>query len=228
MVGNHCLYNMPRAQLNKAFNIHSPEADCSYYSFVHQGFRFIILDGYDISAEGWAVGHPKSAVALTLLATVNPNRNQNSPEGLDGLQRRFVRFNGGVGPQQLRWLRQELQEAGRQKQRVVVCSHQPLHPESAAPVCLLWNYASVLSLLWERPRGEVVAVFAGHAHRGGYVRDEQGIHHQVVEACLETPPGQDAHALVYAYEDRLVVEGRGAVRSLVMPFETVEGGGASC
>jgi hypothetical protein len=71
------------------------------------------------------------------------------------------------------------------RERVVVLCHQPLHPGTAGAVCLLWNYAVVLQLLWERPRGEVVACFAGHAHRGGYVQDTHGIHHQVLEAALE-------------------------------------------
>eukprot|EP00953_Heterococcus_sp_UTEX-ZZ885_P021360 11915-Heterococcus_DN1.PRE.2 len=87
-------------------------------------------------------------------------------------------YNNQAASQQ-RVITQQLPE------RVVVLCHQPLHPGTAGAVCLLWNYAVVLQLLWERPRGEVIACFAGHAHRGGYVQDTHGIHHQVLEAALE-------------------------------------------
>eukprot|EP00953_Heterococcus_sp_UTEX-ZZ885_P005225 3292-Heterococcus_DN1.PRE.4 len=160
MLGNHCLYNLPRAELNEQLGIStsvqlvavmshaitatayvtqhalvsdttichcyakllipllitaSQEPDCSYYSFTKEGFRFIVLDCYDISAEGWDPEHPKSLYARSILDKINPNRNQNSPAGLDGLNQRFVRFGGAVGPRQLLWLKMQLEEAGDAK-----------------------------------------------------------------------------------------------------------------
>jgi manganese-dependent ADP-ribose/CDP-alcohol diphosphatase len=70
---------------------------------------------YDISAEGWDPEHPKSLYARSILEKINPNRNQNSPAGLDGLNQRFVRFGGAVGPRQLLWLKMQLEEAGNEK-----------------------------------------------------------------------------------------------------------------
>ncbi len=36
-------------------------------------------------------------------------QNKNMPDGMIGVQRRFVMFGGGVSEQQLEWLEQELQ-----------------------------------------------------------------------------------------------------------------------
>jgi len=36
-------------------------------------------------------------------------QEKNSPDGLEGVQRRFVKFGGGVSRQQLEWLQQQLQ-----------------------------------------------------------------------------------------------------------------------
>jgi hypothetical protein len=58
---------------------------------------------------------PKSLYARSILDKINPNRNQNSPAGLDGLNQRFVRFGGAVGPRQLLWLKMQLEEAGDAK-----------------------------------------------------------------------------------------------------------------
>lgn len=57
--------------------------------------------------------------------------------------RRFVQYNGGVGPEQLRWLEQQLADASRAGQRVVAFGHVPLHPAVTDEKALLWNYDEV-------------------------------------------------------------------------------------
>jgi hypothetical protein len=42
---------------------------------------------------------------------------------------RFVPFNGGIGKDQMRWLENELDEAWREKQYVIVCCHIPYQGE---------------------------------------------------------------------------------------------------
>ena len=58
-------------------------------------------------------------------------QDKNSPAGLEGPARRFVRFNGGVSDAQLSWLKQTLAEAAASEQRALVCCHLPLHPGGA-------------------------------------------------------------------------------------------------
>lgn len=74
----------------------------------------------------------------------------------------WVAYNGGVGPEQLRWLRQELQIAQDVQQRVVVFGHCPIHPGSVNNRLntLLWNYAEVLDVLAAFPQ-VVAATFTG-------------------------------------------------------------------
>jgi manganese-dependent ADP-ribose/CDP-alcohol diphosphatase len=111
MIGNHCLYNLPRHELNSIFEIPTSEnTQQSYYSFdPHPGFKFVVLDGYDVSALGWPEDHPYTKLAIEILNTRNPNSEKNSPEGLEGVERRFVKFNGGVGEAQLQWLERTLE-----------------------------------------------------------------------------------------------------------------------
>lgn len=76
MIGNHCLYNHPRHILNAKLAIveHQGAAEHSYYSVVpHPGWRFVVLDGYDVSLLGWPPGHPYHEAALKLLDEKNPN-----------------------------------------------------------------------------------------------------------------------------------------------------------
>jgi 3',5'-cyclic AMP phosphodiesterase CpdA len=92
-----------------------------------------------------------------------PGQDKNSPEPMVGVDRRFVKFGGGVSDAQLDWLRLRLAEAAAAGQRVVVFCHLPLHPSTCAPACLLWNYEAVLPLL--QASGVVVATLAGHTHQ---------------------------------------------------------------
>lgn len=53
VIGNHCL-TVPRNYLLQKLNIESKNnLETIYYDFVIQNFRFIILDGTDISLYGW-------------------------------------------------------------------------------------------------------------------------------------------------------------------------------
>jgi len=47
----------------------------SYYSFSpHPAWRFVVLDGYDVSMLGWPPGHPLHQQAAAILEERNPNK----------------------------------------------------------------------------------------------------------------------------------------------------------
>lgn len=218
MIGNHCLYNLPRVELNKLFKIPPSSDERSYYEFSpYPGFRFVVLDGYDISVLGWPEEHPNAQMAIRLLDRINPNEDKNSPIGLKGDMARFVMFNGGLGNDQLSWLDNVLRTASGSNEKIIVCCHLPLHPGTlGSPSALCWNYLDVLVTL--QKYSCVVACLSGHAHTGGYAMDSHGIHYVVLEAVLECPPGDDAFGVVDVFPDRLSLTGRGRLTSRDMYF----------
>jgi manganese-dependent ADP-ribose/CDP-alcohol diphosphatase len=136
-----------------------------------------------------------------------------------GNEKRFVAFNGGVDEPQLEWLRTTLQEAKQNRERVIVLSHQPILPGSSSPVCLIWNYHDILKVLRDYSC-TVIASFSGHAHRGGYQRDdESGIHFRVIEATLESPDPHRTYGFVDIHHDRIVVRGLGNCSSATYDFD---------
>lgn len=217
MIGNHCLYNLPRDKLLPLLEIPSVD-DHAYYDFSPTPeYRFVVLDGYDISAIGWPQNHPSTLEALNFLREKNPNSEKNSPSGLAGVERRFLMFNGAVGKQQLEWLDCILQEASKLKQKVVICCHLPLDPVASTHEALLWNYDEVMDVIH---RYNCVKVcLAGHDHRGGHSVDSCGIHHRVLEAALECPPGSDSFGYVNVYDDRLSLIGTDRLQSTEMCFK---------
>lgn len=56
----------------------------------------------------------------------------------------------------------------------------------------------------------ILASFSGHAHKGGYVRDEEsGIHFRTLEAVLESPDPIRTYGIVEVWADRMIVKGSG-------------------
>jgi hypothetical protein len=58
----------------------------------------------------------------------------------------------------------------------------------------------------------------GHEHDGGFSKDKHGIYHKTFESPLEVEEGNTAYGTFFVYEDRLVLEGSGAVKSDVWKF----------
>lgn len=222
--GNHDLYNFGREELGRRLGVPFVEEDdgalVGYRSYVPPGtdVRVVLLDAYDVAVLDRPVGSSKRTMADEILTTHNSNYlpdnvdSGNSPEGLVGVDRRYVAFNGAFGARQLAWLRVELAEADRLDQRVVVLSHTPLHPESANPVCIAWNFEEVTSILREHRR-VVAASLSGHGHRGGYARDNDGVHYRMFECALESAPPVKTYAVVEIYQHELRVRGYGDCES---------------
>ncbi|CAI7801426.1 unnamed protein product [Closterium sp. NIES-54] len=169
MIGNHCLYNLPRVALNKMLAIPTAADNRSYYDFSpFPNFRFVVLDSYDVSLLGWPEDHPHAVKAREVLERENPNEEKNSPEGLEGLNRGSEHHPHAV------WGREVLERENQEKnspegleglngcpclthpavpsnshhqecdalgETVVLCCHQPIEP-AALPTatCLVWNY----------------------------------------------------------------------------------------
>ena len=235
-IGNHELYNFSRKELAKSvfnpLNSHvsasyvgehsyrgtiEHESEVLYFSFSpHPKFCFVFLDAFDISTLGWEKDSQKRKEAYEILRQFNQNKDLNSPDGLFGLERRFVALNGAVGKVQLLWLETILEQARKNDQKAVIFAHVPFHPGTSDPMCLLWNYQDVLDTLW-RFSG-VVACFCGHTHEGGYCLDEKGIHHRVFEAVVEAPLDSNAFATLHVREDSIFIEGFGIEKSQVLKF----------
>ena len=231
--GNHELYNLDREDMGMKLGIPFVREDSGdlvgYYAHDSpcKTIKFVVLDSYDIAmmkrCPDTSVKYKK---ACDILQKNNPNypEDENSPQGMEGMQKRFVGFNGGVDEPQLKWLRETLEGAKEENQKVIILSHQPILPETSSPICLMWNYDEVLEILREY-KNTVAASFAGHAHRCGYVRDEEsGIHFRVFAAALESKDPVKTYGFVDIHDDRLEIRGEGDLTSAVYDLDHM----ASC
>ena len=237
-LGNHELYNFSREELARSvlhplnscpsalyLSMHQshPVISCKeetkpfYFSFTpHPKFCFVYLDSYDISILGENESSPRYKHGIEMLRKYNKNEDLQSPNGLCGLERRFVRFNGAIGKKQLLWLQSTLRKAEEQGQKVLVFSHVPIYPKFDS-MTTLWNYEDVLEVLWQFRC--VFACFHGHTHEYGYEVDKKGIHHYVFDAVIEAPLDSNAFATLHVKDDSIVIEGFGIVENQVLKFD---------
>ncbi|KAK3037510.1 hypothetical protein RJ639_030318 [Escallonia herrerae] len=191
MIGNHCLYNLPRNELLPLLKIPSISGH-AYYDFSPiPEYRFVVLDVYDISAIGWPQDHPHSVKAQKFLWEKNPNSDKNSPSGCDKVKS----VSSDLLP-------------------------SALDPGVSSKEALLWNYDEVMEVIHRYSCVKVC--LAGHGHKGGHSIDSHGVHHQVLEAALECPPGTNAFGYVDVFDDRLSLIGTDRMESTEMVFTSLQ------
>ena len=142
VISEHLAQQVPVAGLPK-----------SYYQFRQSGYRFIVIDGNDLSLycnAGNGEQHQQARAMLNVLE--EEQRPQAQP------------WNGAVGLRQLEWIEQTLQQAQLKNETVLMFGHYPLAPENRHN---LWNCEQLVELLC---RYQVRAYFAGHDHEGNYAR----------------------------------------------------------
>jgi len=168
-----------------------------YFHFTVANYRFIAIDGNDLSLycnQG------------------NGDDRQQAEHMLAELQARGAiqaqPWNGALGNTQLDWLERTLRDAVVRQQEIIVFGHYPLAPEDRHN---LWNHQAVVTLL---RRYRARAYFGGHQHAGGYQRLD-GTDFITLKGLVD---GADStpFAVVELAADMLTLHGYGPQNSLAL------------
>ncbi|MEK7403499.1 MAG: metallophosphoesterase [Acidobacteriota bacterium] len=170
----------------------------AYYQFSSRGWRFVVLDGMEVSV---APESSQRELGARLLAALKASGAGNAQA-----------WNGAVGPHQREWLRKVLREAASRRERAIVFCHFPALAESCRPEHLLWDHREVVEIL-ESERS-AVAFMNGHDHRGGYA-EKNGVHYLTFPGLVESDAGRTCK-VVDVYRDRLVVRSAGQADGQVL------------
>ncbi|AOW17192.1 phosphoesterase [Polaribacter vadi] len=159
-----------------------------YYSFVEKDWRFIILDGNDLSFYG-TTSKEKAHQTDSLF-------NQLKDKNLPYVQK----WNGALSNKQLNWIQQELDKAVQQNQKVGFYCHFPIFPVDQHNI---WNREQFLSLI--KPYKNVKLFFNGHNHAGAY-EFVDNVHYLTFKGMVDTE-NTSAFAKVKFENDTVFVEG---------------------
>lgn len=162
-----------------------------YYSILKNKWRFIILDGNDLSLHGALTeGKKQQTDSLFKLLSLKDLPNLET-------------WNGGLSSEQLKWVENELMLATKNEEHVGFYCHFPTLGEKQAHN--LWNYKQLLSLIEQYPC--VKFYFNGHNHAGSYVQKD-GVHYLTLKGMVDTKDST-SFAMVTFREDSLIVKGYG-------------------
>lgn len=157
-----------------------------YYDFAVQGWRYVVLDGNDISFHAYpadSAGHKKATEFYETNKVTSP------------------RWNGAIGPEQLSWLKSVLESAAENSENVIIFCHFPVYPEN---VHNLWNSGEIIAIL--ESYSCVKAYINGHNHKGGYAM-KNGIHYLTLKGMVDTE--QTSYAVIRVDDKHIQVAGHG-------------------
>ncbi len=171
-----------------------------YYSIDQNDWKFIVLDGTDLSFYG-SLDSLKLKEAKTTFDKIEK----------DSLPYAKV-YNGGLSNEQMNWVEQELITAQNKHQNVGFYCHFPLLPYDNGN---LWNTVELQKLI---ERYKNVKVFMnGHKHLGAYAQ-KNGIHYVTFKGMVNTADST-SYAIADFFKDSIKIKGYGREKdkTLLLP-----------
>lgn len=171
-----------------------------YYSFRRHGWRFVVLDGNEVSTFAPPEGHPHRALAAKMLAELQARGERNAHP-----------WNGALSDKQFAWLADEIASAAAAGEKVIVMNHYPVYPAGEHD---MWDCDRVVALL--AAHDNVVAYLNGHNHVGNY--GKAGACHFVNFKGVVDTETENAFAIVELHPDRIEIRGFGREESRTLVY----------
>lgn len=196
VTGNHDYAVEPR--MKKKIPQQQQSKD-GYYSFVHNTFRFIILNGNEISTYS-TTNKSTISEAEKMISAIKDSSGINA-----------MSWNGGISNKQIEWLDNQLNESSLANEKVFLICHFPVEPENSHN---LLNYKKALSVL--EKYHNVIAWLNGHNHAGNY--GNFNLTHFVTFKGMVETESQNSFAIIDVYKNKIWIRGYGREKSLILAY----------
>ncbi len=197
LLGNHDFGVAPEHLEKVAERVGMPSP---YYSFQRHGFRFIVLNGNEVSTFAPPEGHPHRALGRERLAALLADGADNAHE-----------WNASLSDEQFAWLAGEIEAAKTAGEKVIVMNHFPVHPPCEHD---MWDRQRIVELLSSQEN--VVAYLNGHNHVGNY--GKVGDCHFVNFKGVVDTESENTFAIIDVHADRLEIRGFGREDSRTLNY----------
>jgi manganese-dependent ADP-ribose/CDP-alcohol diphosphatase len=196
LTGNHD-YSVEPGQKKRIPPLKSSKE--GYYSFNYENFRFIILNGNELSTYATS----NKSMIKDVNEYIMKLKNDGEVNGLD--------WNGGMSSKQLLWFSDQLMKSEKNNEKVFIMCHFPVFPEN---VHNLLNYRDVLTIL--NGYTNIIAWFNGHNHAGNYGNFNM-IHFVTMKGMVETEKA-NSYALIEVYKNKIWIKGSGREKSQILAY----------
>ena len=158
----------------------------SYYDFEVKDWRFVVLDGNDISFHASTEDSKDYQFAENYYKT----NKISSPK-----------WNGAIGEAQKNWLISVLENASKNHERVILYCHFPIFPEN---IHNLWNADELVEIIENYDC--VKAYINGHNHEGNF-GFKKGVHYITMKGMVETK--ETAYGVITLTDEYIKIKGYG-------------------
>ncbi|POO56363.1 metallophosphoesterase [Agrobacterium rosae] len=169
-----------------------------WYDFAIGRFRFVVLDGSDVSLFAPPHGDPRRELAAQRLNALKDAGAINAQD-----------WNGSFSDAQVKWLADTLDAADAAGESAIIFCHYPLYPDNAHN---MWDAPQTLALLGTHHSAK--AWFCGHNHVGNYGLLGQ-THFVNVKGMVDTLD-ENTFAIADVFEDRIEIRGFGREESRLL------------
>ena len=167
-----------------------------YYDFSVKGWRFIVLNGNDISFHAYS----KDSEMYKISSAYYKENKIESPK-----------WNGAIGEAQISWLKKVLNNASKRNENVIIFCHFPVFPEN---IHNLWNADEIINIVDDYSC--VKAYVNGHNHDGNYAF-KNGVHYLTLKGMVETE--QNSYAVIKLNNEYIQVEGYGREENRLLKIQ---------
>ena len=188
LLGNHD-YDIAPEYLDSV--LRTTGLEHAYYDFVGGGYRFIVLDGNDVSLFAPPKDDTRRELAARRLEELKATGAANAQT-----------WNGSLGDDQFAWLQQTMKKAEANGERTIVMCHYPVFPPNEHN---LWDSQRIVDLL--TGFDNFIAYFNGHNHAGNF-GEVDGKYFVNFKGMVDTP-ATTAFSIVEVYGDRIEIRGVG-------------------
>jgi manganese-dependent ADP-ribose/CDP-alcohol diphosphatase len=151
-----------------------------YYDYRVKGWRFIVLDGNEISTLAYPEGSAEWKAGEAFRT-----KGENP----------LASWSGGIGAEQIAWLEARLEESKSANEPVILFCHYPVFPKGPHN---LWNDEALVEIV-SRYKDTVVSWMNGHNHDGSF-GEKEGVYYLNFKGMLDTRV--NAYATVSVFADR--------------------------
>jgi manganese-dependent ADP-ribose/CDP-alcohol diphosphatase len=170
-----------------------------YYSFTYGKFRFICLNGNELST--YSSSNKKSIKKAE--EYIKMLKNDGAPNAIN--------WNGGMSDKQILWLSNQLNIASTNNEKVFIMCHFPVYPENEHN---LLNYRDILTVI--EGYHNIISWFGGHNHSGNYGNFNM-IHFVTLKGMVDTDDS-NSFALVEVYKNKIWIKGSGREKSQILAY----------
>lgn len=172
-----------------------------YYTRKHFNWRFIFLDGTEVSVYANKKDSPEYTKASLTLDSLKLSKAVNAWD-----------WNGAIGNKQIKWYKANLKKAEEKNENVIVVCHFPVFPQP--DTYNLYNSNEIKNIT-EQFKGKLIYLH-GHTHKSNFT-DNNSVFYLSFRGMVETD--MNSYAVAEVFSESILIRGFGKEKNYTIKWK---------